>query len=60
MPMLHALTRRHPDQQPLQTVLKEVDFDVAPVGSDVLANEDKNVFVARDVDASSLSVSDPD
>lgn len=51
-----------PDQQTqLQSqeqVLEDVDFDVAPVGADVLSPEDKKDFTPVDVDTSSLTIAE--
>jgi hypothetical protein len=51
-----------PDQQTqLQSgkqVLEDVDFGVAPAGSDVLSPEDKKDFTPVDVDTSSLTISE--
>jgi len=46
------------DPQPLQPVLKEVDFDVAPVGSDVLSAADQKDFIPVDIDTSYLNVAE--
>lgn len=49
-----------PEQyQPSQEqVLEDVDFDVAPVGADVLSPEDKKDFTSVDVDTSSLTIAE--
>ena len=45
-------------QQPQEQVLEDVDFDVAPVGADVLFPEDKKDFTPVDVDTSSLTIAE--
>ncbi len=45
-------------QQPQEQVLEDIDFDVAPVGADVLSPEDKKDFTPVDVDTSSLTIAE--
>ncbi|MEH6616490.1 MAG: hypothetical protein V7699_01480 [Porticoccus sp.] len=44
--------------QPQEQVLEDVDFDLAPVGADVLSPEDKKDFTSVDVDTSSLTIAE--
>ena len=44
--------------QPGEKVLEDVDFGVAPAGSDVLSPEEKKGFTPVDVDTSSLMISE--
>ena len=55
---IDQLTSSEDDPKPLQPVLKDVDFDVAPIGSDVLSAEDQKDFISVDIDTSSLNVAE--
>lgn len=54
----NANLESEPYSSSTQHVVNDVDFDVAPVGADVLANGEKNEFVPRDVDTSAMTVAE--